>query len=84
MILSPVFPAHMMQAFFRGRGSGFLRFVLALRCWLYHFSLVLDMTMLFNKSPEPTPVGAVRSAARFTVFGLAWLSFFRSAASHDL
>jgi hypothetical protein len=30
-----------------------------------------------NKSPEPTPVGAVSSAARFTVFGPAWLSFFR-------
>jgi hypothetical protein len=30
-----------------------------------------------NKSPEPTPVGAVSSASRFTVFGPAWLSFFR-------
>jgi len=30
-----------------------------------------------NKSPEPTPVGAGSSASRFTVFGPAWLSFFR-------
>ena len=30
-----------------------------------------------NKSPEPTPVGAVSSASRFTVFSPAWLSFFR-------
>jgi hypothetical protein len=28
-------------------------------------------------SPEPTPVGAGSSAARFTVFVPAWLSFFR-------
>jgi hypothetical protein len=28
-------------------------------------------------SPEPTPVGAGSSAARFTVSGPAWLSFFR-------
>ena len=34
-----------------------------------------------NKSPEPTPVGAGRSASRFTVFGPAWLSFFHQAAS---
>jgi hypothetical protein len=30
-----------------------------------------------NKSPEPTPVGAGLSASRVTVFGPAWLSFFR-------
>jgi len=30
-----------------------------------------------NKSPEPTPVGAGSSAARFTVSGPAWLSFLR-------
>ena len=30
-----------------------------------------------NKSPEPTPVGAVSSASRFKVFCPAWLSFFR-------
>jgi hypothetical protein len=30
-----------------------------------------------NKSPEPTPVGAGRSASRSTVSGAAWLSFFR-------
>ena len=35
------------------------------------------MTTQPNKSPEPTPVGACRSASRFTVFGPAWLSFFR-------
>jgi hypothetical protein len=29
------------------------------------------------KSPEPTPVGACRSASRLAVFGPAWLSFFR-------
>jgi hypothetical protein len=33
----------------------------------------------FNNSPEPAPVGAGRSASRFTVFGPAWLSFFRYA-----
>jgi hypothetical protein len=37
----------------------------------------LVMTMLPNKSPEPTPVGAGSSASRFTVAGPAWLSFFR-------
>jgi len=35
------------------------------------------MTTMPNKSPEPTPVGAGSSAARSTVFGPAWLSFFR-------
>ena len=35
------------------------------------------MTVMPNKSPEPTPVGVVSSAARFTVFGPAWLSFGR-------
>ena len=39
---------------------------------------IMDFTSLMpNKSPEPTPVGAVSSASRFTVFGPAWLSFFR-------
>ena len=74
----------MMQACFRGRGSGFLRFVLALSCWLYHSSLVLDMTMLFNKSPEPTAVCACRSAVAVQVASRRWLSLIRLAASHDL
>jgi hypothetical protein len=30
-----------------------------------------------NKTPEPTPGGAGSSASRSTVFGPAWLSFFR-------
>jgi hypothetical protein len=40
--------------------------------------IIMDFTSLMpNKSPEPTPVGACRSASRFTVSGPAWLSFFR-------
>ena len=37
----------------------------------------VDIDQWPNKSPEPTPVGAGRSASRLTVFGPAWLSFFR-------
>ena len=39
---------------------------------------IMDFTSLMpNKSPEPTPVGAGSSASRSTVSGPAWLSFFR-------
>ena len=34
-------------------------------------------TMLPNKSPEPTAVGAVRSAVAVHVASRRWLSFFR-------
>ena len=46
----------------------------------YYYYCGLDFAIMNqppNKSPEPTPVGAVSSAARFTVFRPAWLSFFR-------
>jgi len=36
----------------------------------------------FNKSPEPTAVGAVRSAIAVHIASRRWLSFFRYAASH--
>jgi len=40
--------------------------------------LILDMTMMLpNKSPEPTAVGAVRSAVAVHVTSRRWLSFFR-------
>jgi len=35
------------------------------------------MTMLPNKSPEPTAVGAVSSAVAVHVTSRRWLSFFR-------
>jgi hypothetical protein len=39
---------------------------------------IMDFTFLMpNKSLETTPVGAGRSASRFTVFDPACLSFFR-------
>lgn len=37
------------------------------------------MPMLPNKSPEPTAVGAVRSAVAVHVASRRWLSFLRSA-----
>jgi hypothetical protein len=37
----------------------------------------MDMTMLPNKSPEPTAVGAVSSAVAVRVTGRRWLSFLR-------
>ena len=39
--------------------------------------MIVDLHRRPNKSPEPTPVGAGSSASRSTVFGPAWLSFFR-------
>src|ERR1039457_6815127 len=49
--------------------------VVILTCGLKSIMQVIDWQP--NKSPEPAPVGAFSSAARFTVFGPAWLSFFR-------
>ena len=39
--------------------------------------LFLDMTVLPNKSPEPTAVGAVSSAIAVHAASRRWLSFFR-------
>ena len=39
---------------------------------------IMDFTSLMpNKSPEPTAVGAVRSAIAVHAAGRRWLSFFR-------
>jgi hypothetical protein len=39
---------------------------------------IMDFTSLLpNKLPEPTAVGAVRSAVAVHVAGRRWLSFFR-------
>ena len=39
---------------------------------------IMDFTSLMpNKSPEPTAVGAVSSAVAVHVAGRRWLSFFR-------
>ena len=39
---------------------------------------IMDFTSLMpNKSPEPTAVGAVSSAVAVRVAGRRWLSFFR-------
>ena len=43
--------------------------------WL---GFIMDFTSLMhNKSPEPTAVGAVRSAVAVRVAGRRWLSFLR-------
>jgi len=41
--------------------------------------LAAALAALFNKSPEPTAVGAVRSAIAVHVASRRWLSFFRWA-----
>jgi hypothetical protein len=38
---------------------------------------VIDMTMTPNQSPEPTTVGAGRSAVAVHAASRRWLSFFR-------
>ena len=39
---------------------------------------IMDFTSLMpNKSPEPTPIGACRSAIAVHIANTAWLSFFR-------
>jgi hypothetical protein len=41
-------------------------------------AFIMDFTSLLpNKSPEPTAVGAVSSAVAVRVAGRRWLSFFR-------
>jgi len=40
--------------------------------------------MLPNQSPEPTAVGACRSAVAVHVASRRWLSFFRSAKEEKL
>ncbi len=50
--------------------------------WIFAFFVIsqtqeLDMTMLPNKSPEPTAVGAVSSAVAVHAANRRWLSFFR-------
>ena len=46
-------------------------------CWLAIYSSQICMSYRPNKSPEPTAVGAVRSAVAVHVAGRRWLSFFR-------
>jgi hypothetical protein len=41
------------------------------------FTEVIDMSHRPNKSPEPTAVGAGRSAVAVHVASRRWLSFFR-------
>jgi hypothetical protein len=41
------------------------------------YAFILDYHVLPNKSPEPTAVGAVRSAIAVHVTSRRWLSFFR-------
>ena len=38
---------------------------------------MIGLTMMPNKSPEPTAVGAVSSAVAVHVASRRWLSFFR-------
>ena len=48
--------------------------------WLYttaRYYVVTTMIHRPNKSPEPTAVGAVRSAVAVHVTSRRWLSFFR-------
>ena len=67
-------------------GGCYYRWFLVLLRFCQDFMSGIFLPMIFiqvdidqwpNKSPEPTPVGAGRSASRLTVFGPAWLSFFR-------